>query len=65
MDLLPGALVVQQQRMQQTRLRNTHETAREQRPAQHRTRTRRAVRRGLGRTLIVVGTALVQWAEPA
>ncbi len=59
MDLLPGALVVQQQR-----LRNAREREGTQRPAPRRGRTRRAVRRGLGRALIVVGTALVRWAEP-
>lgn len=64
MDLLPGALVVQQQRLQQTQPRNAWEHEGTQRPAPRRGRTRRAVRRGLGRVLIVVGTALVRWAEP-
>lgn len=63
MDLLPGALVVQQQQMTQRRDQQNaldHEAA----PRPRRGRTRRAVRRGLGHALIAAGTALVRWAEP-
>jgi hypothetical protein len=63
MDLLPGALVVQQ-RMQELWRRNAPEYEVTPWPAPHCWAPRRAVRRGLGRMLIVVGTALVRWAEP-
>ena len=64
MDLLQGALVAQQQ-MRQTRLRGTQEKEGQQAPKERRVRSRHAARRGLGRALIAVGTALVRWAEPA